>query len=615
MPRKQMDEMDESYDVSEAASLAKTLGAAVEIPPPPLQNQQRQTVPADQEEIGAIDGMAPVPVEIPLADRAAPPAKRVADAFKNLIPHTDRLAVYKISSKGHKGIVGDYSAGDLDRAQSIEMFIKEYISPTYGAGDYVVEVRSQDGKVKKAGLVNIPNPVSSRDNSPSLSELLHAQQVMQKEAEQKSGNQMQNMMQMLALFKEFSPKGAASSADNSMMPMMMMMMMQNQQKPAQDPMVGILLSKIDQMERDKREHFMPPPAFLPPLPPPPPEYGSGNSLTETIKVVGEIMKASMPQQQQQNTVTELLPHIMALASKHDSNSLSLKDIMNLLPAIKDMVGGSKEGVSSFNDYLEGLLKLDEIRGTQRGEDHSVWAGLAETVAGVMRDIKMQQMKLEMVEKVNAAPQRNALARQRTATQRSPQPKPVELQDAESKPKPQIPTIPVTFRKYTTRMKEAYEQNEEQSLVAAFMEGLLHLRERSKDWTKYIDEAMTAAASGNKERAMKFIQVFLMTFEKQKLISKELAGAIHNVIDLNWDAIMEQTGLSKAIPKEDDAAPESQESAKDDSGDNDDDSNESVDDDDNDEVDPSTLEPDEQKKLQNDKPAEPKPVEPAQPEKK
>ena len=61
----------------------------------------------------------------------------------------------------------------------------------------------------------------------------------------------------------------------------------------------------------------------------------------------------------------------------------------------------------------------------------------------------------------------------------------------------VPAIPLGFRQYASRMKQAYAKGEEPGLVMAFMEGLLYLRESSEEWAPFIEEMMVSAAEGKK----------------------------------------------------------------------------------------------------------------------
>lgn len=600
-PRKREEEQAEEYDADfMTEGLTGIIGEKQDQPQVQSQMQRpRQEMPV-QPQINLPETPGPEVLE----GLEAPPSMdfmekdgkraRIADVFKSLIPHTDRLLIYKVSSRGRKGLVGEYGAPDLDRSPSIESFVKEYITPTYGPGDYIAEVRGVEGKVKKSGMVNIPSPITPQNNSPTLSEILMAQQTMQKEAEQKSTQQFQNMLSMMTMFKEFMPKGAAgaSGGDSSMMAMMVMMMMMNQQqKPSgPDPVTQMLLQKFEQMEKDKFGFGSLHSPVLPPLPPLPPPtlMDSSSSVAEVIKSLVEVIKPiSQPQQN-----NELLAHLITMIAKPDHGSLTLKDVMSLLPTIKEMVAPNRDGASTFNDYLEGLIRLDEIRGSRSGEDHSIWAGLAESVANIFRDIKVQQMRLEALTKSTDTRrgQKHAVGHKIQTAQaaRMPAPVPPPTENTENTKQP-APSIPVGFRKFSVRMKDSYLKGDEPALVMAFIQGLLYLRENSQEWAPYIDETMTLAAKGEKKKALKYLEVFLFTFAKNKLITLEVVGATKKTMELNWDMIMEETGLSKALdPDEtDDEDNESEEDAAENMGvEDDDDSDENSGEED--EIDPSDI---------------------------
>lgn len=503
--------------------------------------QERRVLAGEPEPIA---GLETVPETQLFPDKA--PKKTISNAFKNLVPPSDSLYVYKVSREGSKGIIGRFSASDLNRSQSLEMHIKDYVVPVYGPGDYIVEVKGMDGKTKQAGMINIPAPIAPKDSSTSLKDLLLATQAMQRDAEQKSKGQMQELVAMMGLFKEFLPKGEGKSGGSMdmMMPMMMFMMMQKPQGP--DPMVQMLLQKL--MAREEQPQ-LPPPIPMPFMNPAPPPHEAGAGLGDIIKILGETMRAAQPQTQQ-NDLTQLL--LKTLVSKDDHNSLTPKDLVNMIPMIKDLFG-SKDNISTFNEQLEILMKLDELRGERsNSEDKSMWAGLAEMVVGVARDIKMRQMELEMLPKNKTLPvqQRTSLqVRPRQSASTAVAAPTQDLQQPTERPKQKIPEIPISFRKFAYRMKEANAKDDEPALIMAFMEGLLHLRETSAEWAPYIEEMMLSAAKGDKKKALRFVEVFLFSFAKKGLISAEVVGVTMKVIDMNWDSILEKTGISRALQDE------------------------------------------------------------------
>lgn len=534
MKKEEYQEIPEDVDFDPAvdAAIIANSGNA----PPPVEKPELKVNPFDAppETPETIDGLPPVPPELmPWGEQqaAAPTGGRGrgADPFKNLIPSNDRLMIFKISQHGHKGYIGDYGIHDVERSRGLEAFIQTNLAPTYGAGEYVVEVRGVDNKIKKQGMVSIVGPSGQKTGSPTIQELLAVQQTYEKNAKQNATGQLSEMMQMMTMFDKMFPKNEKGS-DGSMTMMLMFMMMQNMNKQnTSDPMTGLLLQRINQLEQQTQ---LPPPLppfmqFPPPLYSPPPEHTS-SSISEIVKIMGEVMRASHPPTQQNDLLITML-------SKMDHNSLNMKDIMTLLPTIKEMISTKSE--STFNEYLEALLKLDELRG-DRIEDKSMWAGLAEMATGVYRDIVMRKMELEMGAK-------NLSGQTQRPTPTLPRSTPTrELQGVAERPKPRVPEIPISFRQYTTRMIQAHQSNNEPGLIMALLEGLFHLRERSAEWMPYIDEMMMSAASGDKQRAMKFIEVFLHTFARKKLIPVEVVGRAKTLVDENWETILEKAGITK-----------------------------------------------------------------------
>ena len=545
--------------------LAQTMGDVPRVQPPAL-IEKPASVPQNileeiQEEstdVQTIPGLYPTPFHVEPPKEPKGKGGRTRDVFKDLVPPTDSLLIFKIDNKGHKGYVGAYSSADLERSQGIEMFLRDNLVPTWGAGDYVIEVRDSSGKVKKQGLVPMPAPIVSplqKDpHAVTLQDILAAQQQMQATADKKAAEQFTNFTGMMSMFKEMMPKGENKGGDSfsSMMPMMMMMQMMQQQQRSSgpDPVMQMLLQKVIAQQ----EHpIMPPPLPMPPFFSPPP-VESGPNVADMIKVVVEAIKSAQPQTQNNDLLTSLITTVVPKLMAPDRNVLTAKDIVELLPTFKQMVAAPKEGASTFNDYLEGLMKLDEIRGGG-GENSSIWAGLAEMVAGVFRDIKMQQMKLDMLQKARVTPTTAQRMQQLRRIQQQKQviadasEAPTLPKDEQEKSHTKIPVIPVSFSRYAARMRTAFAKNDPQGLIMAFMEGLLHLRETSTEWAPYIEEMMVAAASGDKIRALRFTEVFLHSFAKKKLISVELVGATKKLMDETWDQIIKESGISTALQGE------------------------------------------------------------------
>jgi hypothetical protein len=273
-----------------------------------------------------------------------------------------------------------------------------------------------------------------------------------------------------------------------------------------------------------------------------------------MKVFAEMVKVNQPPQVQQNaTLDAILNTLVAKMVQPDKNSLTAKDIIELMPTLKEMAGAQKGGVNSFNEYMEGLLKLDELRGGP-SEGPSLLAGLAEMVTGVVRDIKMEQMKIEAMQRLGKTPaQIQAIQRRQLQQQQQEESRYVERDpnaEPEAEPDDQqrkgIPPIPVAFRKYPMRIVTAYKKKELPKMIMAYLEGLVFLRENAEQWAPYVEEMMMAAAKGDKDRALRFNEVFLFSFAKKKLLTNEIVAVLMKAMTENWETIVKETKLDKAL---------------------------------------------------------------------
>jgi len=120
-------------------------------PPPP---QSAATV--------AAAAAVPKPVKV-----AVPPAQP-RDAFAGVLPQAGRVHVWKRGQGGKLGPVGEYTPEDVSGEGPIAFFLKKYVEPDFGPGDYEVRRVGRDGNdVLPGWQINIPARIGHQAQGPA----------------------------------------------------------------------------------------------------------------------------------------------------------------------------------------------------------------------------------------------------------------------------------------------------------------------------------------------------------------------------------------------------------------------------------------------------------------
>jgi hypothetical protein len=494
----------------------------------------------ETQETPDIPGIEPMP-QMPTTLDPEPPKRKqrkkpgkVKNPFQNLVGAGERLLVHKRDPiNGQLAYIGQYAPEDLMRAGSVEVFLREYVVPTFDFGEFQLTLLGTDGNQKPMGSVKVAGPAKEKGAESSIKELFDMQAAMDKKAKEESDANMKNMIGMMGVMKSFmpAPKEGGSDPMSAMMPMLMMMMMQ--QKPSgPDPMMQMLMMKMF----DKGDEA--PPAPLPMMPPLPQQSSESN-----IAEVAALIQALRPAQN--STPVQDLAAIAQMFQKDDSDKLTIKDLISLAPTFKDILGGGNK--SSFKETIENLGMLQTIAGGMGQQEEGGFWDFAQ-------DLVQNMPALASV--INARKDGKPLPAEAT------QPQPTAKQRKKQR---KVPPLVPGFEEYTKTMMEAAADEDEGVVIENCLRGVLFLREKSPQWKPYVESFMTLASKDEKDKAMKFLEVFLQTFLDKNLIDADCANFTFQSFDDNWDDVLVGLGFKEAEKLEAPKEADKQESS-DDAGD-------------------------------------------------
>jgi hypothetical protein len=490
----------------------------------------------DEEQVEMLPGVRPIAAAPKTLDPDPPrrPTKKTGgkkNPFQNLIGAGERLLVSKRDQlNGQLAYIGQYSPEDLMRSGSVEVFLREYIVPTYDFGEFQLSLLSTDGNQRPMGSVKIAGPANEKKGENSIKELFELQQAMDKKAKEESDSSMKNTLQMMALMKSFmpQPKEASGGGGSDMMPMMMMMMMMNQQKPSgPDPMMQFMMMK---MMKEEREDVAPPSFHMPPMLP------QQSSPVDNVSELATLINALKPAQT--STSVQDLASIAQMFRPQDNDRLTIKDLIALAPTIKDVLGGGASKTGSFAETVQNLGQLQQLLSGMQGNNSE--GGFMELAQSIIE---------------NAPALAAAITAGKGDKAEVKAPSSAEMVSASTKREARkVPVIIDGFKEFADKMVEASNVGEpddvgdEGQLIEQCLRGLLFLRKGSGEWKPYVEGFMTFVKDNNKEKSMKVLEVFLKTFMDRDFITDSCANSTYQAFDDNWDQVRTSLGFKKKDEK-------------------------------------------------------------------
>jgi len=470
--------------------------------------------------ITAAPDLDPDPTPPSFRGRKKKPGPKPKNPFQEMLPNAHRLMIYKRNNTGQLSFVGEYSPYDLQRIGNVEIFLKEYVVPTYGFGEYSLAIQTPDAAQKPVGSVNIMPPrQQTAGETQAFSDAMKLQGQVADKAKNEAREQMNDMLKMMMAFRGKEGGGG----NDTMMMMMMMNMMQAKQQPAVDPMMQMLMQKLlSKMD----EPQMAPPAPMPYFPPA--SSGESGSFKDMVTAVTALMRPTQP--------TPLADVVaVAKAMKGDDDKLTVKDMISMLPTIKEMLVPKQQGNDSFRKVIEDFSVLQQLI-SGNGPDTS--AGFWE-FAGNLAQSLPEILNKEPVQAIRK--KKGPLATQAARVKLKPQaaqPSNSIVPLNKEQIKKGAPPIHPGFKKYAVAMKKAFDEEKDGVLMETFLRGLMFLRKTHKKWQASVEAMISMMHSGNKVKALKYVEVFLHTFVDADLCEAEVAEAVYNCFEEHWDKALE-----------------------------------------------------------------------------
>ena len=383
---------------------------------PPLQRYEPTPPPVSQGQVQkarrvAAQTVAPAP--------AAPVSPRREIA--KMVPSSHRVFVYRKRTdgvdSGKTSYLNDYSAQDLSGSGTIENFIKKYVVPEYGYGDFVLYYH--DGTSNKEpqplGSVKIDPPISFQQQQQhkaegGMSEVFRDFLQYQKDREArdaqaaKSKTITEEMMETMMADMIKKQMGGGDEKGGGMNAMLMMMMM-DRMKPAPAPSVDPAMQRFMERMADRLDAMEQEMKMSQAMLPPPSPIHEGPShievILETMRENSRMMIEALKSQQVNRDPIKDLADMATLLVPQKSESLTIRDLFEIMPKLQTTFQ-PKEQTSPFKETVENfrLFKLmqrefsdDRPQAAQQEQQDNFWAFARDMLrSDVGRGIAAQIMK-------------------------------------------------------------------------------------------------------------------------------------------------------------------------------------------------------------------------------
>ena len=537
--------------LEETGQVKSPLDEDVEIPPPPTTEQPAsppQEAPVEAPRIiqgGAPAKKAPTPRTSPA--QPSDPNWRKVGYFRGhldrLIQTGESMKVYFRHDDGKIAYVRSYSTKDLSQTNDIEEFLQRFLLPIVGEGTYVVSLVNSKGDETRGAEYLIMDPTKPKNGaSPgdvavgktidTLAALV--QQIEKRTSEPKKPEPtiLERMKEMESLMEMFGAKKGA------MDPMQLMLLMEKMNPPRRDEgpsreMAEIKASLAELASTVKQQ------AMMARLPPPLPEpVAPPIDIPALIKGLAETMK---PQTDLKELVQLMRPQ----------ETLGVKDILALLPTLKDLLGGGNgNSLQKLEEKIERMtqnpnrgltdaLKEWEVIQTlidrnrpNAAEGESFWGFLNTLVTGLPSTVDSIGTMMSKIKSVESSEKR--IPAESTTTRGTPGTG-AEVPTSE----PEL-LFPEDFEDTAKKIEEATAPEEQ------IRETLLAFQSLAKNpvWRNYLIKMVRLAkkAKGGDAEARKeclaFISEFLGGCADNSFIKPATAETVSKAFEKHFDLVLD-----------------------------------------------------------------------------
>jgi hypothetical protein len=456
--------------------------------------------------------------------------------FKDKLPPDQKLHIYREDEDGHYPYDDVYMWRDIESYGNIEAFLKK----KKGGGVYKVEREDSNRKRYDCGIFRILAKPEEDRTVTGIREMAEINKQMLEEARKTGDEKLSATAEIIKAIQT----GKKEGTDPGIMAVLVAALQQKEQKPdATEKLINLAI--LDWLEKKKE----PPPPVIP-IPATPVAAASGTSeAIDLLKVLAQFSQLSANQPQQMGTPEMFLKMLELISKKDDEKKggIEFKDILESISKMKDILN---PGASDFNTQLNNWDKVNERleRMSQKGGSDigGILSQVAEGIAstfGAIRDMKMANYQPPLSNS-SPPPQITVKPPEQNFAQ-------TEGQQAPVLPKNTPPSIPTGFRKFTIQMKKSFVEGDEGMVLNAFMTGLDYLAERGeRKWAIHVNAFLRSIKEDEKEKALKFAHAFLLTFEANNLVPKEIEETVLGALDVFWKEIKEKlVEITEGVPVE------------------------------------------------------------------
>jgi len=477
-----------------------------------------------------------------------------------LIAAAEKIQVYHRATNGKLSFVGRYTTEDLRNEGAIEPFLKRYIVPDYGYGEFNVKLQKSNGETIFETGIDIKAPLETprRGNGGGPSHF-----AMGSGGGSHDDNAVRILERSMSAMQAISDRDReradeanrqileAAAKGNDGLTTMLPLLLSMQQQRGPDPNAEMLRELV--MERVK-EAAAPPPQPIP-LPPPPPP---GPSITEMMSAMATMMQSMAPQRDQGLSQAEMMKMVLEQQSQSrmgPSEIITL--ITTALPAIKEVMGVTqlqemmKENLTKtgpggdLHQALDNIMALRDVQGAllgDAGQGENFWTVLGKLAENLPESAAAFSTVLgEVGSKAHSAP-----------AGMLPAPSP---QAQAQQPQQQRGEFPQQVRD-TLKLLNNTDQEPEQ--VVNILSQAIQMLEGTREWQPYVIKMLAAAKSGEVAIVLNFCLQFLQSANQLGAITRDGMNYAAGVVATNIEAIvlaMNGGDTEEAPEEEEPEAPE------------------------------------------------------------
>lgn len=486
----------------------------------------------------------PTPIETAKKRTRKTPTKQVPPRLSKLLPDAEKVQIWK-RELGKRTHVNDYTARDLQHAPSIESFIKQYVMPVAGEGDYDIDLINNKGETVRTIPVSVmdPNKPPVGFDAKEHREGGMMQQVLDRtldkldrlevESHKPQPSFVDRMKEMAEIRTMLAPpeeaKGNGSGGGDFMQMMMMMKMMDPPPQQSVSPELAAMRAELKAMKEMPSRDPLPPPL---PMPLPAPDTTAADIVKEVVALTQKRddmslkdlvpllkpEKSSMGATEIVAMVTSLAPVVMSVfGSKNDDKLQYLKD------QIADLKRTPSRGIQDVLGDVGAVMKLAGALGG-RNESETFWGfmnnlitqgpDLADSIGSIVDRVRTDDDDKKQLE-----PSRD------TGGEKEP----------EKEPEGDALEFPPGFESIVKKITEA---KDDAGRIGATLFAFQVLG-KEKRWQKYLMRVISLTKKGDKDEVMEFLVSFLEALHERNMLSEETAKAAIEAFDKNFDKVVEE----------------------------------------------------------------------------